>query len=340
MRTFGACKAGFHGTHVQFQTVAEHRFLTRQTPQALSLAIRLDQLDGLVRTTGQTQVVQRHLIDREETTGRAVLRCHVGNGRPVCQWQISQAVAVELDKLADHTFLAQHLGDGQHQIGGGDAFFQFAGQPETDDFRDQHRHWLAKHRRLGFDPTHAPAQHAKAIDHRGVRIGADQGVGERVSAAVFFLGPHSAAQVFEVHLMANAGAGRHYAEVIESALAPTQERVALTVALHLDVDVLAERFGVAKLVDHHRVVDDQVHRGQRVDALRVTTSLGHGSAHGGQIDHCRHTGEVLHQHAGRAVLNFPVRTALGQPVGNSLEVVASDGLVVLPTQQVFQQHFE
>jgi hypothetical protein len=34
----------------------------------------------------------------------------------------SRGRAVEFDELADHALLAQHLGDGQHEVGGGDAF--------------------------------------------------------------------------------------------------------------------------------------------------------------------------------------------------------------------------
>jgi hypothetical protein len=114
----------------------------------------------------------------------------------------------------------------------------------------------------------------------------------------------------------------------------------LAVALHLDVDVLAEGFVVAEPVDHHRVVDDQVHGRQRVDALRVATGLGHGSAHGREVDHGGHAGKVLHQYARRAVLDFSSGFAFGQPVGDGLEVVTGYRAVVFPTQQVFQQHLE
>ena len=48
---------------------------------------------------------------------------------------------------------------------------------DADDVRDQHRDGLAEHRRLGLDAAHAPAQHADAVDHRGVRVGAHQRVG-------------------------------------------------------------------------------------------------------------------------------------------------------------------
>ena len=32
--------------------------------------------------------------------------------------RLREAVAEELDELADHALLAQHLGDGEHQVGG------------------------------------------------------------------------------------------------------------------------------------------------------------------------------------------------------------------------------
>ena len=140
--------------------------------------------------------------------------------------------------------------------------------------------------------------------------------------------------------MADAGARRHHAEVVERALAPAQKGVAFAVTLHFDVDVFAEGLLIAELVDHDRVVDDQVHRRQRVDALRIAPGLGHGGAHGGQIDHGGHAGEVLHQHAGGAVLDFPVGFALGEPGGQGFEIFTGDGLVVFPAQQVFQQHLE
>ncbi len=36
---------------------------------------------------------------------------------------------------------------------------------------------LAEHGRLGLDAADAPAEHGEAVDHRGMRIGADQRVG-------------------------------------------------------------------------------------------------------------------------------------------------------------------
>ena len=87
------------------------------------------------------------------------------------------ALAVELDELADDAVLAQHLGDREHDVGGGGAGRDRAGQLEADDARDEHRDRLAEHGRLGLDAADAPAEHAEAVDHRGVRVGADAGVG-------------------------------------------------------------------------------------------------------------------------------------------------------------------
>ena len=205
--------------------------------------------------------------------------------------------------------------DGQHKVSGGNAFFELAAELETHHFRDQHRYGLAEHGRFGFNPAHAPAQYAEAIDHGGVGVGADQGVGESVGAAVFVLGPDRAAQILQVYLMANPGAGRYDAEIIKGILPPAQKRIAFAVALHFDIDVLLKGTGAGEAVDHHRVVNHQIHRRQRVDPLRVATGLGHRGAHGGQIDHGRHPGKVLHQHPGRAVLDFPVTAPLLEPGG-------------------------
>ena len=113
-----------------------------------------------------------------------------------------------------------------------------AGQAEADDVRDQHGDGLAQHGRLGLDAADAPAEDAQAVHHRGVAVGAVQRVriGERCPAVR--RGPDALAEIFQVHLMADAGARRHDAEIVERILAPAQEAVALAVALELDVDVL------------------------------------------------------------------------------------------------------
>ena len=185
----------------------------------------------------------------------------------------------------------------------------------------QHGDRLAEHRGLGLDAADAPAEHAEAVDHGGVRIGADAGV--RIGDDVAVLAgrrPHRLAEIFEVDLVADAGAGRHDAEIVERLLAPFQEFVALLVALIFELDVAGEGHRRAELVDDDGMVDDEIDRHQRIDLLRVAAERGHGVAHRGEIDHRRHAGEILHQHARRAVGDLDAGLALvGQPAGDRLD---------------------
>ena len=99
----------------------------------------------------------------------------------------SETLAEELDELADHAVLAQQLGDREHEIGRRRALRHRAGQADAQHLRDQHRARLAEHRGLRLDAADAPADHAEAVDHRRVRIGADQRVRvrDRVSPSTF-----------------------------------------------------------------------------------------------------------------------------------------------------------
>ena len=339
---FRAGQAGHHIVQVQLQHVAEFRVrIVAGTPQTLRLAVGFHQRDVVLGPVGQLQVFDGAIVDREEAAGGAVFRCHVADGGAVRQAQIGQAVAEELHELADHAPRTEHLGDRQHQVGGGHAFAHFAGDLEAHHFGNQHRHRLAEHGRFRFDAAHAPAEHAQAVDHGGVGVGAHQGV--RVGEGLAVLGvavPDAAAQVFQVHLVADAGARRYHAEIIEGVLAPAQELIALLVALVFPFHVLRERLRGTVFVHHHRVVDDQIHRCQRVDSLRVAAGLGDRIAHGGQIDHTGYAGEVLHQDPCRAVIDFAIGSALLGPTHQAFDVLHGDGFAVFVAEQVFQKDLE
>ena len=62
------------------------------------------------------------------------------------------------------------------------------------------------------------------------------------------VGPHHLGEIFQIDLMADAGARRHDAEVLERLLTPTEEGVALAVACHFQRDVLPECLGRAEMV--------------------------------------------------------------------------------------------
>ena len=289
-----------HGRHdggeVEAQRLGEARLRRRiGAEHALRLRVCLDPLDHLRRAAGHAQVAERLVVDREERCCRAELRRHVADRRSIGEREARQPRPVELDELADHAMGAEHLGDGEDEVGGGRAGRQLAVEAEADDDRQRLVERLPEHRRLGLDAADAPADDAEPVHHRGVRIGPDQGVGEEDAVAL----GDDVGQELEVHLVDDAGARRDDAEVGERLLRPAEERVALAVALVLAVDVDQERGIGAELVDLHAVVDDEVDRDERVDPPRVAAHLGHRVAHRGEVDDARHAGEVLEDDPGR-----------------------------------------
>ena len=150
--------------------------------------------------------------------------------------------------------------------------------------------------------------------------------------------PHRLREILEVDLVADAGAGRHHAEVVERFLPPAQELVALAVALVLELDVLPERQRRAETVDHHRVVDHEIDRHQRVDLLRVGAELGRRIAHRGEIDHRRNAGKVLHQHPRRAIVDLVLGDPRLEPLGDRENIRPRHRAPVLEAEEVLENH--
>ena len=308
---------------------------------ALRFGVGLDQSKPRRLAAGGLQIGERLGVDREQAAGRAVFGRHIGDRRAVGDRHRIEARAVELDEFADDALLAQHLGDGQHEIGRGHAFAQFALELEADHLRQQHRQRLAEHGGFGLDAADSPAKNGEAVDHRRMAVGADQRVGEgdldRLAVAFLFRRPDGLREIFEIDLVANAGAGRHDAKVGEPLLAPFQEPIALLVLFVLARHVLAERLAGAEIVDDDRMVDDQVDWNQRIDLVRIAVERDHGVAHCGEIDHRRHAGEILHQHARRAEGDFVLcLAAIFDPGRDGLDVFLLDGAPVFVAQQVFE----
>ena len=154
---------------------------------------------------------------------------------------------------------------------------QLAGQLEADHLRQQHGERLAEHAGFRLDAADAPAEHGEAVDHGRVRIGADQriGIGDLERAGLLaarhllLAGPDRLREIFEIDLVADAGAGRHDAEIRERLLAPFQELVALAVAAHIrDRRSCLNALLLPKKFDDHRMIDDEIDRHQRIDLLR------------------------------------------------------------------------
>ncbi len=86
---------------------------------------------GSVAAIGLPQVGERVGVDGKQGGGRSELRGHVADGGPVGDCQVAEPRPEELQEHAHHTVPAQHLGDGQHQVGGGGPRRQRAGSADA-----------------------------------------------------------------------------------------------------------------------------------------------------------------------------------------------------------------
>ena len=210
LRALRAGEARHHRREVQLEHVGEDRLWRRLVEEHLLRAqIGFHQLDAGGIAAGEAQIVQRLGVHREEAAGGAVFGRHVGDGRAVGDAEGREGRPEELDELADDALLAEHLGDGEHQVGGRRAFRHAAGEAEADDVGDEHGDGLAEHGGFRLDAADTPAEHAGAVHHGGVAVGSVERVRVRERLAARFAGPDHLAEIFQVHLVADAGAWRH-----------------------------------------------------------------------------------------------------------------------------------
>jgi len=333
LRPLRSGHAGLNLPEVELELLAVVELtLLRHAEEPLGLEVVAERVGLLAGAAGHGEVAERFVVDREEAHGRAVLRRHVGDRGPIGERERSRPFAEVLDELADDFRLAQHLGDGQHDVGGRDPFAHRAAEVDADDVGRQEVDRLTKHPGLGLDAADAPADDADAVDHRGVRVGADEGVG--IPDPVLF--QHAAREVLQVDLVHDADARRDDPESVEGLRSPLQELVALLVALELHVHVELQRVGTIRVVDLYGVIDDQIDRHERLDDLCVLAEAVGGGAHGGEVDEERHAGEVLQQDARDHERDLLGALGVRRPVRQRGHVLFVD----LPTIDVAQDRFE
>ena len=217
---------------------------------------------------------------------------------------------------------------------------QLAGEPDTDDSRHRLVQRLAQQHGLGLDAADAVAEHAQAVDHRRVGVGADERVRVRHPPAGVLAVGHDRREVLEVDLVDDPGPGRDDAQVAEGRLRPAQQLVALAVPLVLALDVDRERPGAAPCVHLDRVVDHEVRGHQRVDLRGVAAEVGHRVAHRGEVDDRGHAGEVLEHDASGHERHLGLARAAGTPGAERRDVLLANDPAAGVSQGVLQQDLE
>ena len=142
------------GAHHARQVKVQHPLVlgARQGigPETDLPGIGFHQPDLLVVTASELEVVDGLLVDEEHGRGSAILRRHVGDGGPIAEGEGGGPLATKLQVGADHLLLAQEFGEGEHQIGGGDAGLRLAGELHADDRRQPHPGGAPQHDVLGL----------------------------------------------------------------------------------------------------------------------------------------------------------------------------------------------
>ena len=88
------------------------------------------------------------------------------------------------------------------------------------------------------------------------------------------------------------------------------------------------------------MVDHQVHRDQRVDALGIAAQPCHRRPHRRQIHHAGHAGEVLHDHTRGLERQLDLGRVGRVPVRQPADVLLGHGEAVHLAQQRLQQHLD
>ena len=140
----------------------------------------------------------------------------------------------------------------------------------------EERAWRPVDRACLLQPRcpHAPSEHTESVHHRGVRVGADEGipVGEAVAVE------DHPGEVLEVYLVTDPRVRRHDGDIVEGLLRPAQELVALEVPGRLELGVQCERIGTTGHLGDDRMVDGD----PRIGPGRIAAEDGEHLTHRGK----------------------------------------------------------
>jgi len=173
--------------------------------------ILLNKLNVAFVTASESHSLDSLAIDGEVSHGGTVLGSHVSNGSTVSKGESLGGGSEELNEFTDNTTFAEHLYAGESQISSGSVLGEFTNESESDNLGKDHGDGLTEHDSLGFNTTDTPSGNSETINHSGVRVSSDDGVGVEESISV----EDDASEVLQVDLMDNTRAWRNNVEVVE-----------------------------------------------------------------------------------------------------------------------------
>ena len=127
---------------------------------------------------------------------------------------------------------------------------------------------------------------------------------------------------------------------LKRVLAPPQKRIALAIAREFELGVQLKRVGAAEVIDLHGVIDDELDRLQRIDAIGIAAKPNHAVAHRGEIDHARDTVKSCSStRAGANEISFCSCAPGFQLASASMSFGVHKARILVP-QQVFEKDFQ
>ncbi len=276
------------------------------------------------------------LIDVEHRCGRTVLRCHIGNGCPVTDGQTGRTFTEEFHISTHHALFTQELGQCQHDIGGGNARLAFALQLNTNNIRQTHHGWQAKHHGFGFQTTHTNRNNTQRIDVRGVGVGADTGI--RIGYTIARLNHRR--HFLQVDLVHDAVTCRNHIHVVECGLGPVNKVETVFVTALFDLAVFGEGIRIKTAAfNRQRVVNDQLSLHHRIDFGRITALFSDGITQTSQIDQSGLTENVVTYHTRRIPRKIQITLTLDQlrqGIGQQFRLTAAHQLFGQNTGGIWQ----
>ena len=114
----GTGETRLHGIQIQLQDLGKlrDRGLFR-SEQPLHFGVVFHQFHQFLFASRQLQIIQCLLVHRKIGGCGSILRTHVGDGSPVWKRQGGEPRSEEFNEFSDNPFVAQNLGDGEHQVG-------------------------------------------------------------------------------------------------------------------------------------------------------------------------------------------------------------------------------